>query len=592
MSGFLHGEMERLVTAGDLKGIRDLMAFIAQEKEKGIECDVELNGVNAEGESLLYVSILKGGESPEALEIREWLFEQLKDDPVLLSDDNDGMSLVLLAARSNLPHLALKIIKQHPDADWLRASKYGYTPLHCAARHPVSELLEYLLTKGDLEKRNEAGETPLHDALYGEEVDTIALFVNCDADLFSSSNSGNTFFSFLESLPEEKKLAVFRQIKNEKQLCILNYYRKKLAGIPQLTDEKRDEYDLLYSKLMAQRVTAPRSLQELILSKMPYEKDADFPVIYGLQEDVLRIVPDYRVRVMREGANVFGSPEKAATVEVDQEYKTSNEVLQEDRERVKALLAEVGRAIHHLQTGPDISPGWRHYLGVTFTVIGVTISLLAFVAFIIFAALPSASLAIIAAPFVTMFAVSGQVASFLAIISAIGVCAFGSLFGLIGHPIRKADLQNTGVKHESFRKMMDEVNEKITSKLQALPDSTDLIGGIEDFDKFVKSQSYSERVAMSTELYFFKGHLENLLKRINITRRPFSPVPEPIEKSPVHHPLPARIKSTPTAKSVVMSQCSPDTFFVSGKATSTPKAPDHPKIHTPAPSMKRGHTYA
>ena len=345
----LECEIERLVKAGDLAGILKWAEFLEKEQEKGFPVRAIFKATNEKGQSLLHVAL---SADEVNLEICQWLFEQLKEDEILLSDDADGGSLVWFAAKANLPELALMLIKyqstapQFADKDkkqresWLRSSASGVTPLHLAAGNPKSELLTFLMEQGDIHKRDKSGSTPLIHAALFDEYDNIALLINHGADMYASNSEGRTFFYYFEKFPEEEKINVFRQLANEHQLVVLQYYRNKLADIRQLDEKKQSERDAVYGKLMAQRVAMPRSLQELILSKMPYEATADFPVLHAFPDEVLQIVPDYRRRIF---------PKSPIS-------KSHNQVLDEDRETVRLLLEKTEAYLVDLSERPPVLP--------------------------------------------------------------------------------------------------------------------------------------------------------------------------------------------------------------------------------------------
>ena len=79
----------------------------------------------------------------------------------LFLDGNKGRTDLHIAARRNLPALALSLLNQ--GADVHAKDNYGWTPLHWAARHNASETAEVLLTQGaDVHAKNNYGHTPLY----------------------------------------------------------------------------------------------------------------------------------------------------------------------------------------------------------------------------------------------------------------------------------------------------------------------------------------------------------------------------------------------------------------------------------------------
>ena len=82
-------------------------------------------------------------------------------------------------------------------ADLAARNERGTTPLHDAAFRGNAETVTVLLEAGaDLEARNESGTTPLHMAALGGNAETVTALLEAGADPKAPDNDGNLPFDY------------------------------------------------------------------------------------------------------------------------------------------------------------------------------------------------------------------------------------------------------------------------------------------------------------------------------------------------------------------------------------------------------------
>jgi hypothetical protein len=569
----LECELERLVKANDLAGLKDLVAFIEEERKKGISRRAVLQGVNPKNQTLLHVALC---EPDIDIAIFEFLFQYLKDDELILSDDAHGRSLVLYATANNKPDIALMLIHHqstHPKfADhplkesWKRGERLrGNKTLHVAASHPASDLLTYLVTHGDIHVRNTEGKTPLHMACKYKRFDNIARFANLGADLYDADHQGKTFFTYFLKFNDEQKIKVFRQLKNEKQLQVLQFFRNKLANKKlHLDEEKRSAMESTYETLMIYRVSAPRSLQELILSKIPYDPEAEFPLIHGLPIDAMHVVPHYQRRVLIDERKEFNTEKKKAqgffarlfsrpaTLEEDVLPveavipKSKNQVLDEDRDTVLDLMEKVETYQIYLVDRKMPINKWK--IGSSFGLTGLGLSAMFFGVFFL------ASNSLLTLAVATMV--------FAGLTPFIG----GAILVIIGLLLCLAAINETFVQHRETTELTQQLDQEVLQKLEVLekrdaslsPVNKSVIEELRSFVSYMVKRVDSHRKDLIEKFQGLQYDLDVLLIELNRTKKPFSPVPIAVEKPAPHHPLPARQKQKiPDATQQQRSEKSP-----------------------------------
>jgi ankyrin repeat protein len=585
----LHAELERLVTTNNLAGLKTLLAFVQDESKKGITKRNVLRFANEAGESLLHAALKPNIH----LDIFQFLFELLKDDEIILSIDRSGCTLVLAAMNSGHIELACMLVAhqatcpafaEHPNKEsWKRAANnLGVTPLHLAARHNINlELLESIMENADIQAGDAKGATPLHYACEANQFDTIARLANAGTDLYDCNHEGKTFLSFFFKFSDEGKIRVFRQLNNEKQLQVLNYFRHKLASERlQFNPEKLIAIEALYDHLMRYRVKAPQSLQELILSKMPYDPDAEFPVIHGLSDEAMRIVPDYQKRVWEDERKEFKEEKReeekrksfftrlfsrrAPVSQTKKEEanqpefslpKSKYQVIYDNKKTLKQLIKKIEyhlASLRHrsdygysrIRAGIGIGVG---ALAAGLALSGIASAIACFIvpSFVLF----SAPLALIA----TTLAVIGLPWIIAPILLGIGMTVVGTALGFflagVGSRIFYSRYSAAAIYPRSETKeLTDEIKFEVVEKLESLqkkdasllPVDSSVVEGLRRGVDYMSKKSESTPYRLLDEFQAFDRNLNKLKKGLFTHKKPFSVVPEPLIKPPPHHPLPAR----------------------------------------------------
>lgn len=139
-------------------------------------------------------------------------------------------SLLNEAIKNKYNELAKLIVNKIPELIKQGINKYE-SPLHVAAREDNEEILNFFINSGlDTNKRNERGNTALHEAVLNNNAKATEILLNNDPNLELKNNLGDTAFSIAVRRYEASEMND-KSVKGDKQAIRAIYELVKSHGI-------------------------------------------------------------------------------------------------------------------------------------------------------------------------------------------------------------------------------------------------------------------------------------------------------------------------------------------------------------------------